>query len=174
MHLPGQNKKARPWHRGVGLAIALLAADPAWAQSDLLARAISDARDAFAAARPALGTRYAGVDVEAFAQALSGGVDYVLADASNPDCGRFAAYVVPVDGGGLTVFICPRFFMPGAEALRRLTILHELVHAVADADECRAMAFAGAVERYGTGRATRVDSYWQRHDCAESPFTLPD
>ena len=74
---------------------------------------------------------------------------------------------------GRFVFVCPTFFSSGADSLRRLTILHELVHVVSDADECRAMAFAAAVEQAALGRFTAVDTYWQRNGCAGSRYALP-
>jgi hypothetical protein len=161
----------------VWLALGLV---PAFADGATLRRAIADAVTAFETARPALGSVVAGVDVARYGAALierrvgSGSVDYVLSGADDPGCARFAAYVAPVDGSASRfVFVCPRFFSPGADALRRLTILHELVHVVSDADECRAMAFAAAIEQASTGRFTAVDTYWRRNGCETSRFSLP-
>ncbi len=162
---------------GFWLALALM---PAFGDSAMLRRAVADAILAFERARPALGSVLAGVDVARYGAALverrvgSGRVNYVLSVESDPGCARFAAYVAPVEGAaGRFVFVCPTFFSSGADSLRRLTILHELVHVVSDADECRAMAFAAAVEQAALGRFTAVHAYWQRNGCAGSRYSLP-
>jgi hypothetical protein len=163
---------------GVALAAWLAMAGLALADGATLRRAIADAADAFLRAAPTLGTSVAGVDVARYGTALVDGtlagtpIEYVFSGADDPGCSRFAAYVVPI-GQQRGVHLCPRFFSPGADGLRRLTILHELVHVVSDTNECRAMAFAAAVEQAALGRFTPVEAYWQRNGCAASAFSLP-
>ena len=69
--------------------------------------------------------------------------------------------------------VCPRFFTPGADELRELTILHEMVHVVAGTNECQAMAFAARVQHAATGRFTPVDGYWRASGCESSQYRLP-
>ena len=59
------------------------------------------------------------------------------------------------------------------DALRTLTILHELVHVVAGPNECRAMAFAARIENLASGHFTDVSRYWQANSCNNSGFRLP-
>ena len=93
------------------------------------------------------------------------------ADAS---CNRFAAFVrYPPENGAMSLILCPQFSTEGADGLRSLTILHELVHVVAGPDECRAMAFAAHIEQLATGTFTPVERYWQANNCAGSGFKLP-
>ena len=74
----------------------------------------------------------------------------------------------------MRLVLCPQFFSDGADALRVLTVLHEMVHAVAGPDECQAMAFAARVEHAATGQFTPVDAYWQASGCEGSAYRLPD
>jgi hypothetical protein len=69
--------------------------------------------------------------------------------------------------------LCPQFSEEGSRELRRLTVLHEMVHVVAGPDECRAMAFAARIEHLATGSFTPVDRYWQANGCDRSGFGLP-
>jgi hypothetical protein len=169
----------------VGLALALV--QPAQA-SDLavLERALSAATDTFEQALPKLSSTEFGVDVAAYRDALTmqrfrssywgGTVDLALdmrAEASG-SCGRFAAFVrVPPENGTVRLTLCPQFFSPGADALRELTILHEMVHVVAGTDECQAMAFAAKVEMAAKGAFTPVDAYWRASGCEGGRYALP-
>jgi hypothetical protein len=94
--------------------------------------------------------------------------------AGTGSCQRFAAYVrLPPEDGKVELVFCPQFVNEGTPALRRLTILHEMVHVVAGPDECRAMAFAAHIENLATGGFTPVDPYWRANNCADSGFNLP-
>ena len=89
-------------------------------------------------------------------------------------CSRFAAFVVtPPKGGTIPLVLCPKFFTAGADALRELTILHEMVHVVAGTDECQAMAFAARIEMAAKGTFTPVDAYWRANSCEGSRYRLP-
>lgn len=156
------------------------------ARADAVGTALSDALAAFERARPALGAQFAGVDVAAYGDALllgrfasaywGGNVALNLEQPAQNEgsCARFAAYVrLPPQNGTVTLVTCPQFRTEGTDALRRLTILHEMVHVVAGSDECQAMAFAAHVELLASGSFTPVDRYWQANDCAGSGFTLP-
>ncbi|WEK03946.1 MAG: hypothetical protein P0Y65_17405 [Candidatus Devosia phytovorans] len=151
-----------------------------------LERALGAATDTFEAALPKLGQTEFGVDVAAYRDALTlqqfrssywgGTVDVALerrAEASG-SCGRFAAFVrVPPENGTVRLVTCPQFFTPDADALRELTILHEMVHVVAGTDECQAMAFAAKVEMAAKGSFTPVSAYWQASGCAGGRYALP-
>ncbi len=101
-------------------------------------------------------------------------VSIASAKATDPGCNSFAAYVtLPPRDGVVTLVTCPQFLSPGADALRRLTILHEMVHVVAGPDECRAMAFAARLEQLALGQHTPVERYWRANNCAASSFSLP-
>lgn len=154
------------------------------ARADVLGEALTRAMAQFAAAAPHLGRNELGVNRDAYAAALTSGqftkegasVSLYYEEDSDPagHCGRFAAYtMLPPRDGVIRLVFCPRFFTPGADELRTLTILHELVHAVTDANECRAMAYAARIEKASTGRFTPVDAYWQNNGCAGSGFSLP-
>ena len=167
---------------GMGLVV------PAAAQnSDLLERALASAVDSFERALPTLGDEVFGVDVAAYRDALSlqrfsserwGGTVHVAIEmqaGEGGQCARFAAFTrVPPQDSVVPLVLGPRFFAPGAEGLRTLTILHEMVHVVAGTDECRAMAFAAAVERQAMGQWTPVDAYWRASGCQGSGFELPE
>lgn len=152
----------------------------------LVNSALDDAIAAFAKAAPRLGSGTFDVDVPAYGEALtqrrfvSGywgemiNVSIVTARSTDPGCNSFAAYVsLPPRDGVVTLVTCPQFLSPGAETLRRLTILHEMVHVVAGPDECRAMAFAARLEQLALGQHTPVERYWRANNCATSPFSLP-
>lgn len=152
-----------------------------------LDRAIDSAIVTFEQALPRLAAVEAGVDVAAYRDALTlqsfgsgywGGsvrVDMVARDAATGSCSRYAAFVrMPPENGAVQLVLCPQFFSPGADALRSLTVLHEMVHAVAGPDECQAMAFAARVEQAAHGRFTPVDAYWRASTCAGGRFSLPD
>ena len=169
------------------LVLAILCPGPAMAADRaMLNRALDAAIATFEAARPHLGTNEFGVDVRAYRDALTllrfqsghwGGavtVNLVTSDKVDGDCGRFAAFVrIPPDQGVVPLVFCPQFFSPGADALRELTVLHEMVHVVAGPGECRAMAFAARVEQAAHGRFTPVARYWQASGCDGSEDRLP-
>ena len=170
------------------LLVLLASAAPIQAQEGAVRDAALDRAIAtFETALPGLSGTEWGVDVAAYRDALTlqqfrsahwGGtvrLDFVIrAEASGP-CGRFAAFTrIPPENGAVQLVLCPQFFTRGADALRELTVLHEVVHAVAGAGECRAMAFAARVEQAARGQFTPVDAYWQANGCATSAFSLPD
>ncbi|MEQ9635601.1 MAG: hypothetical protein RLW68_05905 [Devosia marina] len=155
------------------------------ARADAVQIAFNDAIAAFEQAQPRLGTTRFGVDISAYRDALTLGqftsshwgsrlTVGLEKGASGSGCSRFAAYVpLPPRDGVVPLVICRQFSEEGTAALRRLTILHEMVHVVAGADECRAMAFAAEVERLATGSFTPVERYWQTNGCEGSAFSLP-
>lgn len=164
--------------------IALILCAPLPGRADELTDALNRAIALFDAAAPRLGQSQFGVDTERYRDALTtgafrrGGEPVTLYYEENSDpadhCGRFAAYtMLPPRQGVIRLVMCPRFFTPGADELRSLTVLHELVHAVTEADECRAMAYAARIQFLATGQFTPVDAYWQANDCAQSGFKLP-
>lgn len=156
------------------------------ARADPVTAAFNDANAAFAAARAQLPDEVAGVDVAAYGEVLAGGRFasrhwggtialelHESADAGGT-CSRFAAFVsLPPSDGSVRLTLCPQFSAGGTPALRRLTILHEMVHVVAGPDECRAMEFAARIEQLATGQFTPVDRYWQANGCDTSGFSLP-
>lgn len=161
----------------LGLSITPARADP-------LQGALNAAIAAFEQARPAMVAESFGVDLVAYGDALTlgrfrqGRDDVVLAleqgAAEDRSCARFAAFVrLPARNGEIALVVCPQFSREGTPALRRLTILHEMVHVVAGADECRAMAFAARVEELATGSYTDVGRYWRANGCESSAFSLP-
>ncbi|KRA47700.1 hypothetical protein [Devosia sp. Root635] len=168
--------------------LVCLVAPPALAQEQaLLDRALDRAIATFEAALPRLGATEMGVDVAAYRDALTlqrfasthwGGtvtVDLSIRETPTGSCARFAAFVrIPPENGAVRLVLCPQFFSPGADALRELTLLHEMVHVVAGPDECQAMAFAARVEQTARGRFTPVDAYWQTSGCDGSRYRLPD
>ena len=148
--------------------------------------AFSRAIDQFETALPQLPAELFGVDVPAYRDALTlrqfsssywgGTISLRVENGSkeNASCARFAAFVrLPPSNGQVSLILCPQFRTEGADALRRLTVLHELVHVVAGPDECRAMAFAAQIEQLAGDRVTNVDRYWQANDCDSSGFSLP-
>lgn len=171
----------------LALGAAWCAATPAMADDGaLLEQALTRATASFEAALPRLGAIEFGVDIGAYRDALTLGrfdsalwggtisVDTVIRDAASGSCRRFAAFVrIPPENGVASLVLCPQFFTPGADALRELTILHEMVHVVAGRDECQAMAFAAQVEMAAKGNFTPVEAYWQASGCAGSEFDLP-
>ena len=137
-------------------------------------------------ALPAIAANPFGVDVAAYHAALrqrpflssvwGGEIQIALQIRAAPtgSCSRYAAFVrMPPEDNVLPLVLCPQFFTPGADDLRVLTILHEMVHVVAGRDECQAMAFAAQVEQLATGSFTPVDAYWAASNCASSPYRLP-
>jgi hypothetical protein len=163
------------------LAALALSASPAFA--DELTKALNRAIGLFDAAAPEIGHAF-GVDRDQYRDALVTGkfqrggktISLYYEEKADPagHCGRFAAYtMLPARDGIVRLVVCPRFFSPGADDLRALTVLHELVHAVTDTDECRAMAYAARIQSLATGRFTPVDAYWQANNCAGSEFSLP-
>lgn len=172
------------------LAVLLIALLTGTAMADdraMLNEAVDAAIATFEAARPALAEVAMGVDVAAYRDALTlqqfqsshwgGGVtlDLAIRDTADGSCSRFAAFVrIPPENGVVRLVFCPQFFSTGAEALRELTVLHEMVHVVAGPDECQAMAFAARVEQAATGTFTPVDAYWQASGCEGSEFRLPE
>ena len=169
-----------------GLILAFMAA-PVTAQDRVtLDRALDAAVATFEQALPRLAASAFGVDVAAYRDALTlqrfrssfwGGtvnVDLTIRDTPDGSCSRFAAFVrVPPENGVVRLVLCPQFFSDGADALRELTMLHEMVHVVAGPDECQAMAFAAAVEQAARGRFTPVEAYWQASGCEGTGFRLP-
>jgi len=180
-----QRKPAMPARLVVLLTFLL--AGPAVAQDQAtLNRALDAAIATFETARPALGATELGVDVAAYRDALTlqrfdsdhwGGpvtLDLVIRDTAEGSCSRFAAFVrIPPENGAVRLVLCPQFFSAGADALRELTVLHEMVHVVAGPNECQAMAFAARIEQAATGAFTPVDAYWQASGCDGSGFRLP-
>jgi hypothetical protein len=183
----------KPSHHGAGmaasfactmLAAGLLVAPAAAQDLSLVQQAIGDAAGTFVGA--GLGGTLLGIDLgeyrdalvqQRFASSHWGGTVAVAIDtpaAAEGSCARFAAYVVtPPQDGAVRLVLCPEFFLEGAGALRELTILHEMVHVVAGPGECRALAFAAAVQQAAHGRHTPVDAYWTANGCAGSEFALP-
>ncbi len=168
------------------VAALALALPPGQAQADAISTALNDAIAAFTEARARLPAEVAGVEVAAYAQALSSGrfvsghwggeivLDLHESAHNAGSCARYAAYVqLPPRNGTVRLTLCPQFTAEGTRELRRLTILHEMVHVVAGPDECRAMAFAAKVEQLATGSFTPVDRYWQANGCERSGFSLP-
>lgn len=168
------------------LSAALLLCLAGPARADPATEAFDAAIAQFEAARPDLGPEVAGVSVAAYRDALTlrrftsphWGRELrlvvAMAEEARGACARFAAHVLlPPADDSVTLTLCPQFRTSGTDALRRLTILHELVHVVAGPDECRAMAFAARVEQAASGSFTPVDAYWQANGCASSGFLLP-
>ena len=170
-------------------AIALLlSASPAMAQERaLLDRAVDAAFDTFERVLPRLGASEFGVDVAAYRDALTlhrfssavwGGtvdVELDMRASATGSCSQFAAFVrVPPENGRVKLVACPKFFTPGADGLRELTILHEMVHVVAGTNECQAMAFAAKVQQLATGTYTPVEAYWRASGCVGTAYRLPD
>ena len=159
------------------------------AQADdqaLLERALATARVQAERALPALDGQAYGVDLAAyqaalrlapFASAVWGGqtrVDLQIRSEATGSCSRYAAFVrMPPENGTVPLVLCPQFFTPGADGLRVLTILHEMVHVVAGRDECQAMALAARIEHLATGAFTPVDAYWAASQCDRSAYALP-
>ncbi|MBU1304829.1 MAG: hypothetical protein KKF33_04825 [Alphaproteobacteria bacterium] len=152
----------------------------------MLAQALAQAQAQFAKAAPDLDGNRFGVDLAAYGEAMALApisnsvwneavvVKPAIRATASGSCQRYAAFVIlPPEEGVVSLVLCPQFFSPGADGLRRLTILHEMVHAVAGRDECQAMALAAAVEQAASGRFTPVDAYWRANDCASSRFRLP-
>lgn len=169
------------------LALSILLLSAVQARADAVQTAFNDAIAAFEAARAGLVAESFGVDVTAYRDALTEGqfasrhwggeiaVELIEPAESSGACARFAAYVhLPAHDGRVRMVVCPQFSADGTPALRRLTVLHEMVHVVAGADECRAMAFAARVELLANGAFTPVERYWRANDCDQSPFRLPD
>jgi hypothetical protein len=176
------------WGLVLGLAVIPLGGSIALAQAaGLTEQALRRAVDQFEQALPGLDAGQFGVDLVAYRDALSlqrfsssvwGGTITVSVQTQGSEdgqCARFAAFTrVPPENGVVPLVLCPRFFADGADQLRTLTILHEMVHVVAGTDECQAMAFAARVEQAATGRWTAVDRYWQASGCAGSAYRLPE
>ena len=156
-------------------------------QQSLLDQAVRDALATFERAAPSLSGVEFGVDMAAYGRALRGqtfqsavwggqvSVKRTIRDAATGSCGRFAAFVrIPPENGVVSLVLCPQFFTEGADALRELTILHEMVHVVAGSSECQAMALAARIEQAAHGRFTPVGKYWAASGCEGSPYRLPD
>lgn len=170
------------------LLLALLVlSGPAHGQQNRLDAAFEAAIATFERALPKLAATEFGVDVSDYRDALTlqqfrsgvwGGevtVTPTTRDAASGSCNRFAAFVrIPPENGVVSLVLCPQFFRDGTDALRELTILHEVVHVVAGRDECQAMAFAAQVEMAARGNFTLVDAYWQASGCAGSAYSLPN
>ena len=181
------NNKPAEWAMKAALVAGLLLPAPALADDKAtLERALAAAIATFEAALPHLDTSEFGVDVAAYRDALTLGrfssghwggtvsVATVIRDGATGSCGRFAAFVrIPPENGSVSLVLCPQFFADGADALRELTVLHEMVHVVAGGDDCRAMAFAARVQQAANGRFTPVGAYWSANGCEESAFRLP-
>jgi hypothetical protein len=168
------------------VALIALGAVPAPASANPVNTAFNSAIAALEAAAPRLGAQDQGVDLVAYRDALTRGqfssqhwggtvtLDLVESADASGSCSRFAAFVrLPPQNGVVQMVICPQFSAEGTAALRRLTVLHEMVHVVAGPDECRAMALAARIELLATGSFTPVDRYWQANGCDRSGFTLP-
>jgi hypothetical protein len=165
--------------------LVLFSASASWAASRA-EPALAAALDTFERALPHLADPTSGVDLMTYRAALSfgrfqsaywgGSIALSVREGSDDTdgCERFAALtLMPPSDGTITLVLCPQFFTPGADELRVLTILHEMVHVVAGPDECRAMAFAAQVQQTAQGRWTPVDAYWQANSCDRSAFSLP-
>ena len=173
--------------RPVAIILTLLAT-PAMAEDRvILDRALDAALATFEQALPRLAATELGVDIAAYRDALTlhrfqsgywGGtvtVDLLIRETRDGSCGRFAAFVrIPPENGAVRLVLCPQFFSDGADALRELTVLHEMVHVVAGPDECQAMALAARIQQAAHGSFTPVDAYWQTSGCARSGYSLPD
>jgi hypothetical protein len=168
------------------ILLAIFSATLSPARADTASAAFDRAILQLESALPRLSPDSFGVDVKAYRDVLTlrsfssrhwgGTVRLKVEDNAKGDaaCKRFAAFVrLPPNAGSISLVLCPQFFAEGSDALRTLTILHELVHVVAGPDECRAMAFAARVEQLATGRHTPVERYWQANKCAGSGFSLP-
>lgn len=167
------------------LAVLAFLVGTAPARAEAVQSALNEAIAAFEQAEARLGSGTFGVDVDAYRDALTLGrfssvhwgsdITIALEDGDGTaGCARFAAYVhLPPRDNTVSLVFCPQFSSQGTPALRRLTVLHEMVHVVAGADECRAMAFAARVEVLATGAFTPVARYWRNNDCDRSGFTLP-
>lgn len=186
--LPQQHKQGA-FMRAALFTIALsMFSAPVAAQERqaIFTRALQDAISQFEAARPRLPSSVSGVDIEAYRHALAlrpfaAGlwqremlVEPIIRAEATASCARYAAFVrLPPEKGRVRLVLCPQFFEPGGAALRAMTLLHEMVHAVAGADECRAMAFTALVQKEASGRFTPVDTYWRANGCEGSEFRLP-
>jgi hypothetical protein len=170
----------------VAICIFLLAIPTPANAASALDAALDAAVETFEKALPELGETEFGVDVAAYRNALGlqpfhsaywGGtitLDIERREGATGSCSSFAAFVViPPENGTVRLVLCLQFFTPGADALRELTMLHEMVHVVAGADECRAMAFAATVQMAATGAFTSVDAYWRSSGCEASRYSLP-
>lgn len=171
------------------LSCWLLAGVPAIAfgqDRQMLSDALAGAVDSFERALPTLAAREFDVPVGAYRDALTlqrfqsdrwgGTVSIVIETQAGESgaCARYAAFTrVPPADGVVPLVLCPRFWTPGADRLRQLTILHEMVHAVAGTDECQAMAFAARIEQAASGDFTPVDAYWAASGCVETQYRLP-
>lgn len=185
-YVPRTTRKPAMFRRLAPLIFVLLASPALGQQQAMLDQALDTAIATFEAARPHLDQSKIGVDTAAYRDALTfrrfasthwGGtvtVDIAIRETRTGSCTRFAAFIrIPPENGTVRLVLCPQFFSDGAEDLRVLTLLHEMVHAVAGPDECRAMAFAARVEQAAAGRFTPVDAYWQANGCADSGYKLP-
>lgn len=168
------------------LALLLLVFGLVPARADVVDTAFNRAIAQLEDALPQLPAELFEVDIAAYRGALTfrkfasrywGGtvsLQVVEANGEETSCNRFAAFVrLPPQAGSVSLVLCPQFMTEGADALRTLTILHEMVHVVAGPDECRAMAFAARVEYAATGRFTDVQRYWNANSCEGSRFSLP-
>lgn len=185
-YVPRTTRKPAMFRRLVPLLFVLLASPTLAQEQAMLDQALDTAIATFEAARPHLDQSKIGVDTAAYSDALTfrrfasthwGGtvtVDIAIRETRTGSCTRFAAFMrIPPENGAVRLVLCPQFFSDGADDLRVLTLLHEMVHAVAGPDECRAMAFAARVEQAAAGRFTPVDAYWQANGCADSGYKLP-
>lgn len=164
---------------------ALLAPVPA-TDDPAIEAAFRTAHIAFDRARPSFDGQTFGVELYSIKNALvglpfessywGGTLTMTVERRENAEgpCRNYAAFVsLPPEDGAVTLAFCPEFFTPGTEALRALTVLHELVHAVAGPDECLAMAFSARVEYLAVGQYTPVEPYWRANNCAGSGYALP-
>jgi hypothetical protein len=170
------------------VSMALLWQSPAQAQQDdLVEIALRAAARTLERALPQLDAVTLGVPTDQYYDALvqrrfssslwNAVLDVrVVENASEQGlCAGFAAYVTPaIEQGEVTLVICPRFYAPGADALRETTMLHEMVHVVAGTNECQAMAFTARVQQLATGSFQPVSGYWARNKCDDSGYRLPD
>jgi hypothetical protein len=168
------------------LVLLFLAASLIPARADVIDTAFDHAIHQFETALPQLPAELFGVDIAAYRDALTlrsfssphwGGttrLSITSGSKTTGSCDRYAAFVrLPPENGRVTLTLCPQFLTPGADGLRTLTVLHEIVHVVAGPNECRAMAFAARIEKLATGAFTDVTRYWQANKCEGSAFRLP-
>lgn len=163
----------------------VLLAPIAPARADVVEAAFDNAFALFESVYPQLAPTEFGLDTAAYRDALTlrrftsphwgrALALEVSQGGSEAPCARFAAYVpLPPGENTAKLVICPQFVEGGTLSLRTLTVLHELVHVVAGANECRAMAFAARIEQLATGAWTPVNNYWQANSCDSSGFSLP-
>jgi hypothetical protein len=175
-----------PIRAGVLAGLAMLAMPVQAQPDDLIDAALRSAARTFERAAGQLDGVSMGVSKAEYGDALTRGrfasaawsatLDVRVArnESEHGLCAGFAAYVTPaIEQGAIVLTICPRFFLPGADALRETTVLHEMVHVVAGPDECRAMAYTAQIQVLASGTFQPVRDYWNKNNCQASRYRLP-